>query len=90
MDSSTTGPIGLNAHAHSEQAQPWKIWLSTHTSLRRIALIASLETCGDHASLKSGLALFFNDTATKKAGLFMAPDEVLPNRRPLNAHQKSK
>jgi hypothetical protein len=58
--------------------------------LRRIALIASLETCGDHPSLKSGLALFFNDTATKKAGLFIAPDEVLPNRRPLNAHQKSK
>jgi hypothetical protein len=46
--------------------------------LRRIALIASLDTCSDHASLKSGLALFFNDTVTKKAGLFIAADEMLP------------
>jgi len=55
-----------------------------------MALMASLETCSDDVSLKSGLALFFNDTATKKAGLFIALDEVLPNRRPLKAHQKSR
>jgi hypothetical protein len=36
-----SGHDGLNTHAHSVQAQPWKFGLSVQTSLRRIDSIAT-------------------------------------------------
>jgi hypothetical protein len=85
MDSPTSGPEGLYAHPHSEQAQPRKFWLSAHTSLRRIAVIARSDPfCGD-LSLKSYLALLFNHTATAKAGLLIALGGFVP-RLPTSEH----
>ena len=40
----TSGHEALNTHAHSEQPQPLKIWLSIHTNLRRIGPLDDLNS----------------------------------------------
>jgi hypothetical protein len=59
-------PEGLNTHAHSEQPQPKKPCCSIHTSSRRMASLAHLTIRCGSASLKDGLVLVLDGTATTK------------------------
>ena|SRR6267143_4993615 len=87
MDSPTSGPNGLNIHAHSEQPQPQKCCSLIHISLRRIGSMATSRFGAVMLLLKDGVALAFDRTATTKTPVLIAPSEVLPKSLLFGTHQ---
>jgi hypothetical protein len=94
IDPPTSGPKGLNIHAHSEQAQPSNLCLVTQTSLRRVDSMAHLKSCCGYAFLDDNVVVAFDDIATTSANRLIVQGEILsklillkPESRPKGVHK---